>query len=100
MARRAIGIAKKSSASVTPLSILRPRPQLMDCAVLRVAAAMTALSAMAGPDGADPFSRDRPLGAVSAFPEKLRLGVPRNGWTFWHYKNERGEWVSLRALKK
>src|SRR5439155_27222044 len=41
--------------------------------------AMAALAAMAGPDGADPFSRDRPLAAVPTFPEKLRLGVPRNG---------------------
>src|SRR6476620_3578440 len=46
---------------------------------LTVDDAMTALAAMAGADGADPFSRDRPLGALSAFPEKLRLGVPRNG---------------------
>ena len=34
---------------------------------------------MAGPDGADPFSRNRPLGEISAFPEKLRLGIPRKG---------------------
>jgi allophanate hydrolase len=40
---------------------------------------MTALAAMAGADSADPFSRDRPLGSMSALPEKLRLGVPRNG---------------------
>ena len=40
---------------------------------------MTALAAMAGPDGADPFSRNRPLGAITAFPGQLRLGVPRNG---------------------
>ena len=40
---------------------------------------MTALAAMAGPDGADPFSRNRPLAQVSAFPANLRLGVPRDG---------------------
>jgi allophanate hydrolase len=34
---------------------------------------------MAGPDGADPFSRDRPLAAMPAFPNQLRLGVPRQG---------------------
>jgi allophanate hydrolase len=38
-----------------------------------------ALTAMAGADGADPFSRDRPLGKMTAFPGQLRLGVPRNG---------------------
>src|SRR5213079_1056678 len=41
--------------------------------------AMTALAATAGPDGADPFSRDRPLAAMQAFPGSLRLGVPRQG---------------------
>ncbi|MEP6836811.1 MAG: allophanate hydrolase, partial [Bradyrhizobium sp.] len=46
---------------------------------LTVDDAMTALAAMAGPDGADPFSRNRPLGQISAFPGKLRLGVPRKG---------------------
>jgi allophanate hydrolase len=40
---------------------------------------MTALKVMAGPDGADPFSRDRPLGAMTEFPGKLRLGIPRKG---------------------
>ncbi|HEU0083548.1 MAG TPA: allophanate hydrolase, partial [Bradyrhizobium sp.] len=41
--------------------------------------AMTALAAIAGPDPADPFSRDRPLAAMHAFPDDLRLGVPRPG---------------------
>jgi allophanate hydrolase len=40
---------------------------------------MIALQAMAGPDGADPFSRNRPLAEVTAFPSALRLGIPRNG---------------------
>src|SRR5712671_2133345 len=40
---------------------------------------MTALAAMAGPDGADPFSRDRPLAAMNALPGQFRLGVPRHG---------------------
>ena len=59
-----------------------PACRTLDCISvfsLTVDDAMTALSVMAGPDGADPFSRNRPLGAVTAFPEKLRLGVPRNG---------------------
>ena len=59
-----------------------PACRTLDCVSvfsLTVDDAMTALSVMAGPDGADPFSRDRPLGAMSAFPGKLRLGVPRNG---------------------
>ena len=34
---------------------------------------------MAGPDSADPYSRDRPLAHMGAFPAHLRLGVPRSG---------------------
>jgi len=38
-----------------------------------------ALAAIAGPDPADPYSRTRPLGAVGAVGEGLRLGVPVAG---------------------
>lgn len=24
----------------------------------------------------------------------------RNGWSFWHFKNDRGDWVPLRALRR
>src|SRR5204863_2032183 len=30
-------------------------------------------------DGADPYSRNRPLAEMSGLPANLRLGVPRNG---------------------
>src|SRR3981081_2844773 len=46
---------------------------------LTVDDAMTALVAMAGPDGADPYSRNRPLSEVIPFPKLVRLGVPRHG---------------------
>ncbi len=46
---------------------------------LTVDDALAALSVMAGPDSADPYSRDRPLGQPGAFPAHLRLGVPRSG---------------------
>lgn len=26
-------------------------------------------------------------------------GVPRNGWSFWHFQNGNGEWARLRELK-
>jgi allophanate hydrolase len=61
---------------------LVPACRTLDCISvfsLTVDDAMTALAVMAGADGADPFSRDRPLGQISAFPGKLRLGVPRKG---------------------
>ena len=59
-----------------------PACRTLDCISvfsLTVDDAMSALSVMAGPDAADPFSRDRPLGPMTAFPGQLRLGVPRAG---------------------
>ena len=40
---------------------------------------LLALAAMAGPDAADPYSRNRPLAQMTAFAAHLRLGVPRSG---------------------
>ena len=59
-----------------------PACRTLDCVSifsLTVDDAVTALSAMAGPDAADPYSRDRPLAQTGAFPAHLRLGVPRSG---------------------
>jgi allophanate hydrolase len=59
-----------------------PACRTLDCVSvfsLTVDDAMVALSAMAGPDGADPFSRNRTLAGLGAFPAKPRLGVPREG---------------------
>jgi allophanate hydrolase len=59
-----------------------PACRTLDCVSvlsLTVDDAMTALNAMAGPDGADPFSRNRRLSELSSFPAHLRLGVPRKG---------------------
>src|SRR3954464_8634115 len=74
-------VGLKPSLGLISNAGLVPACRTLDCISvfsLTVDDAMTALAAMAGADGADPFSRDRPLGAVSAFPAKLRLGVPRN----------------------
>ena len=65
-----------SNASVVPAC------RTLDCVsvfALTVDDAMTALTAIAGPDGADPFSRNRTAGSIGAFPPQLRLGVPRDG---------------------
>ena len=75
-------VGLKPSLGLISNAGLVPACRTLDCISvfsLTVDDAMAALSAMAGPDGADPYSRDRPLGAMSPFPEKLRLGVPRNG---------------------
>ncbi len=75
-------VGLKPSLGLISNAGLVPACRTLDCISvfsLTVDDAMTALAAMAGSDGADPFSRDRPLEKMSAFPEKLRLGVPRNG---------------------
>jgi allophanate hydrolase len=75
-------VGLKPSLGLISNAGLVPACRTLDCISvfsLTVDDAMTALAAMAGSDGADPYSRDRPLGAVSAFPGQLRLGVPRYG---------------------
>jgi allophanate hydrolase len=85
-----------------------PACRTLDCISvfsLTVDDAMTALAVLAGPDGADPFSQNRPLGAVTTFPEKLRLGVPRNGQLIFFgdkasekaYGDALARWTSLGA---
>jgi allophanate hydrolase len=75
-------VGLKPSLGLIPNAGLVPACRTLDCISvfsLTVDDAMTALTAMAGADGADPFSRDRPLGKTAAFPGQLRLGVPRKG---------------------
>jgi allophanate hydrolase len=75
-------VGLKPSLGLISTAGLVPACRTLDCISvfsLTVDDAMTALAVMAGADGADPFSRDRPLGQISAFPGKLRLGVPRKG---------------------
>ena len=75
-------VGLKPSLGLISTAGLVPACRTLDCISvfsLTVDDAMTALSVMAGPDGADPFSRSRPLSALTPFPEKLRLGVPRSG---------------------
>src|SRR5207302_1215003 len=66
------------SSSARPISI-SSRPAWSACA--RPTASQTIRSApiSSGADGADPFSRHRPLADMTAFPAPLRLGIPRNG---------------------
>jgi len=75
-------VGLKPSLGLISTAGVVPACRTLDCVSvfsLTVDDAMTALSAMAGPDGADPFSRNPPLAAMDAFPSQLRLGVPRNG---------------------
>jgi allophanate hydrolase len=75
-------VGLKPSLGLISTAGVVPACRTLDCVSifsLTVDDAMAALAAMAGPDGADPFSRDRPLAAMQAFAGQLRLGVPRQG---------------------
>jgi allophanate hydrolase len=75
-------VGLKPSLGLISTAGLVPACRTLDCISifsLTVDDAIAALEVVAGPDGADPFSRDRPLAAMTAFPQNLRLGIPRNG---------------------
>jgi allophanate hydrolase len=95
-------VGLKPSLGLISNAGLVPACRTLDCISvfsLTVDDAMAALSVMAGPDGADPFSRNRPLAAVTAFPEKLRLGVPRNGQLIF-FGDKASEKAYGEALKR
>jgi allophanate hydrolase len=75
-------VGLKPSLGMVSTAGVVPACRTLDCVSvfsLTVDDAVTALAAMTGPDGADPFSRDRPLGNITPLPGRLRLGVPRGG---------------------
>jgi allophanate hydrolase len=75
-------VGLKPSLGLISTAGVVPACRTLDCVsifALTVDDAMTALATMAGPDGADPFSRDRPLAAMQPLPGQLRLGVPSQG---------------------
>jgi hypothetical protein len=43
--------------------------------------------------------RGRLYGSPSA-AARAALGIQRNGWSFWHFRDDRGKWVPLRTLKR
>ena len=75
-------VGLKPSLGLVSTAGLVPACRTLDCVSifsLTVDDAMTALSAIAGPDAADPFSRKLSLASMNGFPPKLRLGIPRKG---------------------
>src|SRR5262245_6480420 len=101
-------VGLKPSLGLISTSGVVPACRTLDCVSvfsLTVDDAMAALAVMAGPDSADPFSRERPLGGMTAIPAKLRLGIPRNGQLIFfgdrHSEKAYGEalqrWTALGA---
>lgn len=75
-------VGLKPSLGMISTTGLVPACRTLDCIsvfALTVDDAAAALGVMAAPDETDPFSRDRPLGALMPFPKGVRLGVPRPG---------------------
>ena len=95
-------VGLKPSLGMISTAGLVPACRTLDCIsvfALTVDDAALALSVMAGPDQADPFSRDRPLGAITPFPANLRLGVPRNGQLIF-FGDKKAEAAYGEALKR
>ncbi|HXL13408.1 MAG TPA: allophanate hydrolase [Bradyrhizobium sp.] len=101
-------VGLKPSVGLISTAGVVPACRTLDCvSILSLTAddAMTALAAMAGPDSADSFSRSRPLSAMTAFPDHLRLGVPLSGQLIFFgdkaaeaaYRDALKRWTSLGA---
>jgi allophanate hydrolase len=75
-------VGLKPSLGLISTHGLLPACRTLDCIsifALTVDDAWAGLSAMAGPDAADSYSRKRPPGTPGAMPPKLKLGVPLPG---------------------
>ena len=82
-----------------------PACRTLDCVsvfALTVEDAWTAAEAMAGPDRADSYSRNRPLGTLGAMPPHVKLGVPlpRQRLFFGDKQYEAGYADALKRLTK
>jgi allophanate hydrolase len=95
-------VGLKPSLGLISTAGLVPACRTLDCISifsLTVDDAIAALQVVAGPDGADPFSRDRPLAAMTAFPQNLRLGIPRSGQLIF-FGDKAAEAAFGEALKR
>ena len=95
-------IGLKPSLGMISTAGVVPACRTLDCIsvfALTVDDAALALSVMAAPDPADPFSRDRPLGELTPFPANLRLGVPRKGQLIF-FDDKKSETAYADALQR
>lgn len=75
-------VGLKPSLGLISTHGLVPACRTLDCIsvfALTVDDAWAALSAIAGPDRADSYSRNRPLGKPGAMPQHIKLGTPLPG---------------------
>jgi allophanate hydrolase len=95
-------VGLKPSLGLISTAGVVPACRTLDCISvfsLTVDDAMTALKVMAGTDGADPFSRERPLGEMTELPAKLRLGVPRKGQLIF-FGDRQSEQLYAEAIER
>jgi allophanate hydrolase len=72
-------VGLKTSLGLVSTAGVVPACRTLDCVsilALTVDDAFAALSVLAGPDCADPYSRSRPMGMLAEMPAGVRLGVP------------------------
>jgi allophanate hydrolase len=95
-------VGLKPSLGLVSTAGVVPACRTLDCVSvfsLTVDDAMTALKVMAGADGADPFSRNRPLAEMASFPDGFKLGIPRNGQLIF-FGDRHSEKAYGEALKR
>jgi allophanate hydrolase len=95
-------VGLKPSLGIVSTAGVVPACRTLDCESvfsLTVDDAMTALRAMAGPDGTDLYSRNTPLAEMSTFPAHLRLGMPRSGQLIF-FGDKASEAAYGEALKR
>jgi allophanate hydrolase len=75
-------VGLKPSLGVVSTAGVVPACRTLDCVsvfALTVDDAWAAFATMAGPDIADPYTRDRPAGVLGPNPHGIRIGVPIKG---------------------
>ncbi len=98
-------VGLKPSLGLISTHGLVPACRTLDCIsifALTVDDAWAGLSVAAGPDAADSYSRNRPLGTPGAMPSHIKLGVPLPGQRlfFGDKDYEAGYNAALARLKK